>query len=118
MPRARRGLLHVGIKGHVLALDRSSGVEVWRTKLDGVRMRMHDFVHLHRDTDDLYASYNGEVFCLDPATGAVRWRNNLKGLGTGLTSMLSDASPRRESGPLSLIEQHRRNEAARHSGAS
>ena len=81
MPRPRKGLLHVGIKDHVLALDLDPDVEVWRTKLEGVRMRTQAFVHLQRDANALYASYSGEIFCLDPATGAVRWHNQLTGLG-------------------------------------
>jgi outer membrane protein assembly factor BamB len=118
MPRPRPGLLHVGIKGHVLALDRHTGVEQWRTKLEGVRLRTHDFVHLHRDADNLYASYNGEIFCLDPKTGTVRWHNRLDRLGTGVTSLLSDAAPANGDAPLGLLEQERRARAARNSAAA
>ena len=117
MRRRRAGMLHVGIKGHVLALDRATGAELWRTKLEGVRMRAHDFVHLHRDADALYASYNGEVFCLDPATGTVRWKNDLRGLGTGVTSLLSDEPGIAEEGPVSLAEAERRVRASRRQGA-
>ena len=90
MPRARVEPLYVGIKGHVIAMQQDTGVELWRTKLEGARMRAHDFVHLLRDRDSLFASYNGEVYCLDPKTGEVRWHNQLRGLGTGLTSLDSD----------------------------
>ena len=46
MARRRGGVLFVGIKGHVVALDRATGGELWRTKLEGVRMKIHDFVYV------------------------------------------------------------------------
>ena len=112
MPRARGGLLYLGIKGHVVAVDRATGQERWRTKLGGVRMRTSDFVHLHQEDDALFAAFSGEVFCLDPATGSVRWHNQLTGLGTGLVSMATDAPPRTRTAPVTLFEQKRRAEAA------
>lgn len=118
MPRRRETLVFVGIKGHVLALDSATGAERWRTKLEGVRMRASSFVHLHRDADNLYATYNGELFCLEPASGMVRWHNQLTGLGTGLASVLSDAPSRVESGPASLFEEQRREDARRSSSAT
>ena len=118
MPRRRETLLFVGIKGQVLALDAATGGERWRTKLEGVRMRASSFVHLHRDADHLYATYNGELFCLDPASGMVRWHNQLTGLGTGLASLLSDSPTRTESGPVTLFEEKRREDARRSSSAA
>ena len=112
MARARGGQLYLGIKGHVVAVDRATGEERWRTKLAGVRMRTHDFVHLHRDGDAIFASFSGEVFCLDPKSGAVRWHNQLTGLGTGIVAMATDARSE-ASGPATLFEeQHRRDAAA------
>ena len=87
MPRDEIVLVYIGLKGTVVALERASGVERWRTKLKGL-----SFVSLHRDDRYLYAGTSGELFCLDPGTGAVVWRNKLKGLGFGLVSMLSDAA--------------------------
>ena len=91
MPRARGGPLYLGIKGHVIAVDRATGQERWRTKLSGVRMRTSDFVYLHRDGDDLFATFSGELFCLDPRSGTVRWHNQLTGLGTGIVTLATDA---------------------------
>ena len=53
----------------MLALDRATGAEVWRTKLPRVRLRMSDFVGLAQDGDAVFATHSGEVFCLDAATG-------------------------------------------------
>lgn len=88
-------LLYVGIKHTVLALDRATGAEVWRTKLEKIRLRVNDFVGLSLDGDDLFATCGGELFCLDAKTGAVKWHNPLRKLGVGVVSVLpaSSATP-------------------------
>ena len=111
MARPRGGLLYLGIKGHVLAVDRDTGEERWRTKLQGVTMRAHEFVHLHRDGDALFAAYSGEVFCLDPRSGTVRWHNKLSRLGTGVVGMATDA-PGAGNGPATLYAETQRRDAA------
>ena len=87
MPRPAPGLVYVGIRGTVVALDRRDGSEVWRTPLKGSQ-----FACVHRDGDLLFATAGGEFFCLDPKTGAMLWRNPLKGLGLGLTSIAGESS--------------------------
>ena len=86
----------------MLALDRATGQEVWRTKLKG------DFVNVASLDGDLYAATAGELFCLDPATGQVRWHNPLKGMGHGLITI---ASP---SGQQAVVirEKQQQDEAA------
>jgi outer membrane protein assembly factor BamB len=74
-------LLIVGIAGCVVALDRATGEEIWRTRLKG------DFANVALIDDALYAAASGELYCLDPATGRVRWNNPLKGLGRGLVTI-------------------------------
>ena len=64
-------VLFIGIGGRVLALDRRTGAEIWRTKVKGATST----VILHRDGDQLYASASGELFCLDPATGEITFAN-------------------------------------------
>lgn len=118
MPRTPDRLLYVGIKGHVLALDRATGAEVWRTKLEGLRMRASDFVHLSLDDDQLYAATSGELYCLDRRTGMVRWHNQLTGLGTGLVSMVSDGPPAGDAGPASLLARAKLDQAARRAAAT
>jgi hypothetical protein len=79
---AQQTLVYIGISGNVLALDKSTGQEVWRTALKG-----RDFVNVAWQDGNLYATAKGELFCLDPGTGHIRWQNPLKGLGTGLITI-------------------------------
>ncbi|HXG44261.1 MAG TPA: PQQ-binding-like beta-propeller repeat protein [Gemmatimonadales bacterium] len=74
--------IYVGAGGHVVALDRTTGAEMWRTRLKA------GLVNLACDEHRLYAAAQGQLFCLDPATGAVLWRNPLRRLGLGLVSIL------------------------------
>ncbi|HVM75301.1 MAG TPA: PQQ-binding-like beta-propeller repeat protein [Candidatus Saccharimonadales bacterium] len=78
-------LLFIGIKGSVIAIDRASGQEVWRSKLKG-----SDFVNVVLEDGELFAAAHGELFCLDAATGSIRWHNPLKGLGWGLVTIAGD----------------------------
>jgi outer membrane protein assembly factor BamB len=98
---ARSNLLYIGIKGTVLALDRATGREVWRTPLKG-----SDFVNVALVDGELYATSRGELFCLDTATGKIRWNNPLTGLGWGLVSMAS------ADGQAVLLQEKRRQEQA------
>ena len=79
--------IYLGVRGTVVALDRVSGAELWRTPLKG-----WSFVNLALDGDCLLATTYGEIYCLDPASGHVRWSNPLRGLGYGLVS-IAGASP-------------------------
>ena len=112
MARARGGALYLGIKGHVIAVDRATGEERWRTKLTGVTMRTSDFVHLVRDGDLLVAAYNGEVYCLDPKSGEVRWHNKLSKLGTGLVSIVGEGGRGADDATLTLFAEKQRQDAA------
>jgi outer membrane protein assembly factor BamB len=75
-------LVFVGVKGTVVALEKSSGSEVWRTPLG-----TSHFVNLVLDGDALYAGSRGKIYCLSASSGAIRWKNDLKGLGFGLVSI-------------------------------
>lgn len=88
MPRDPKTLIFVGIKSSILALDESSGAEVWRTKLKG-----SDFVTVLWDGEALLAANGGEVFRVDPQSGALIWHNELKGLGRGVVSLGSTRAP-------------------------
>ena len=79
---AQQALVYIGIKGTVVALDRETGMEVWRTPLAGM-----DFVNVAIVGADLFASARGEVYALEPGTGAIRWHNPLKGLGRGILTI-------------------------------
>jgi len=91
MARPRAGIVYIGLKATVIALDRRTGAEVWRTPLKGGVGRSNSFVSLQRDGDILYAGVGGELWALDPKGGAVLWHNPLKGLGYGIPSILGDS---------------------------
>ena len=79
MPRHRDlERLFIGVGDHAVAIDPSSGKELWRTKLKG-----SSFVTIHVSGDRLYAGAGGELFGLDQSTGEILWQNKLKGLGLG-----------------------------------
>src|SRR5690242_15731667 len=107
---AQRNLLYVGIKGTVLALDRATGQEAWRTEL----MRS-EFVNLVLHDADLYAATAGELFCLDSTTGQIRWHNQLKGLGRGLISIAESGS---QQSFIAREKQRRDEEAAAAAGTA
>lgn len=79
---ANSNLVFIGIKGTVLALDRETGREVWKTLLKG-----STFVNVVLDDDALIATTKGVVFCLDAANGNIRWKNSLPGFGWGLATI-------------------------------
>jgi outer membrane protein assembly factor BamB len=79
LPRDR---IFVGASGHLVALEGTTGREVWRTKLRG-----RGFVNAGLVETRLLAATGGHLFCLDPVTGAIVWENELKGLGYGLMSL-------------------------------
>lgn len=89
MPAESNEIVHIGIKGTALALDRLTGAEIWRTPLKGA-----GFVNLVLDGGDLFATTKGEVFCLDPVNGQIRWNNPMRGMGLGLATIATPgASP-------------------------
>ncbi|MCF7957027.1 MAG: PQQ-like beta-propeller repeat protein [Phycisphaerae bacterium] len=68
-------VLYVGIKGHVVAIDKRSGQELWRTKLGG-----YSLVNILVDTEMVFAYAKGHVFGLT-FNGEVLWDNGMPGLG-------------------------------------
>ncbi|SPE42834.1 Pyrrolo-quinoline quinone [Candidatus Sulfopaludibacter sp. SbA3] len=93
MPQAN--VIYLGVKGSVVALDRATGTEVWRTRLKG-----SGFVNCVLEQGQLYATTRGEIFRLDPTNGQIVWNNPLSGLGLGLvtvgTAVPSQAVPMEE----------------------
>jgi outer membrane protein assembly factor BamB len=116
MPRPRAGIVYVGLKSSVVALDRRTGMEVWRTPLKGGVGRSSHFVNLQRDGDVLYAGIGGEVFALDPKTGTLIWHNPLKGFGYGIPSILGDSEIATNSGLPAAADAKRRADAAAAAG--
>jgi outer membrane protein assembly factor BamB len=97
-------LVFIGIAGTVVALDRATGTEIWRSPLKG-----GDFVNVALQGGELYATAKGELFCLDPSTGHIRWNNPLKGFGTGLMTI---ATPGTQQAVVMGEKKRRDDEAA------
>ena len=74
--------IFVGIKGEVLALERSTGTTQWRSELKG-----SDFVNVTLHGGDLFAASKGRLYRLDPGSGAILWCNELPGLGWGVMTI-------------------------------
>jgi outer membrane protein assembly factor BamB len=55
----KTNLVFLGIKGSVLALDKTTGQRVWEKKLRG-----GSFVTLLVEKDQILAGAQGEIFCL------------------------------------------------------
>ena len=99
-------LVFVGIGSSVVALNRTTGEQVWT-----VRVKGYDFVNVVLDGSRLLATSCGEIFCLDPLTGSILWHNPLKGYGTGLATIATDLN-RGGGNAAALAEKRRRDEAA------
>ena len=99
----------LGVHGKVVALDRTTGQEVWSRKLAG-----SDFVNLLVDHDRIIATSKGEVFCLDVATGQLLWKNDLPGMGWGLITIATASG----STPIGPPSQKRRQDEAAATAAS
>jgi outer membrane protein assembly factor BamB len=72
-------LVYLGIKHSVVALDRETGREVWRTKLPSAGQ----IVTVLCDGRNVFAGSSGKFYCLS-LDGALLWQNELPGLGYGL----------------------------------
>lgn len=94
----------LGIHGSVVALDKTTGAQVWATKLKGI-----GFVNLILTEDEVYATTKGEVFCLDPVTGKILWQNPLRGMGLGLVCIAASGS---QPNPAAAMQQKKNQEAA------
>lgn len=112
MARRNASLIYVGIKGHVLAFDRRSGAEVWRTELPARYKSSNAIVSLLSDAEGLFATCAGEVFALDPRSGALLWHDPLKGLGTGVAIFASPSADANQTAAIAAAEAARRAAAA------
>jgi outer membrane protein assembly factor BamB len=77
-----KDVLYIGIGRHVVAIQMSTGQELWRTKLK----MSASYTTITVRPEGIFAGANGHLFCLDPATGAIRLRNALDGLGHSIIS--------------------------------
>jgi hypothetical protein len=108
-------LLFVGTHGHVVAVNKFTGKETWRTSLPSTGWSI---VALLVEEGVLYAASKGHVFALDPASGAIFWENPLPGLGSDHSCLATMKQRGDEHGnPIPQIEQSQI-DAARHSANS
>jgi outer membrane protein assembly factor BamB len=75
-------LIFVGIKGTAIALERTTGKQVWATHLKG-----SNFVNVLLQGEQVLATTSGEVFCLNALNGDPLWNNPLTGFGLGLATI-------------------------------
>ena len=99
MARLLSGLVYIGIKTSVLALDRKTGEVRWTVKLPVkfAGSSVGGLANVFCDGDALFASAAGEIFCLDPKTRGIVWQNQLRKMGTGFVSIASEAGGQRSS---------------------
>lgn len=71
--------LFIGIKGHVICLDKETGKSIWTIKLRS----SSSVTNVHFEGEYLFASTKGHLYCLNPADGSEKWTNPLNGFGNG-----------------------------------
>jgi outer membrane protein assembly factor BamB len=94
MARLQAGVVYVGIKTSVLALDRKTGEIAWAVKLP-VKYggtTVSGLANVWCEPDALFAACAGEIFCLDPKSGTIIWHNLLKKMGTGFVSIATEGA--------------------------
>jgi outer membrane protein assembly factor BamB len=101
-------LLLIATKGLVVALRKSDGRELWRTRLPG----MAYFVTLLVDPPHAFAHTRGEVHCLDLASGQIIWTNNLPNTGYHLASLAIAGSSAPDSAAIAAIIAQQQQAAA------
>jgi hypothetical protein len=75
--------LFIGSNGFVAAIELSSGVELWRTKLKPGVLSATNYadVAVLDHEEKVFAGCNGHLFCLDARSGEILWHNELDGMG-------------------------------------
>jgi outer membrane protein assembly factor BamB len=100
-------LVFIGIKGSVVALNRTTGEQVWATHLKGM-----NFVNVIVEDDRVLAGCHGEIYCLDSLTGDALWHNRLKGHGIGLATIATENNPGNGQSAAMAEKRHQDQQAA------
>jgi outer membrane protein assembly factor BamB len=87
MARQKAQPIIIGVGGHAVCINGSTGEELWRTKLKG-----SSFVTVQHEGDRVLVGASGELFCLDARTGSLIWHNKLKGLGLGVVAFTGSSA--------------------------
>lgn len=84
--------LYLGGRGWVIALDKATGAEIWRTSIKTGWFRLGgSFVNLVEGAEFLFAIYGGHVNCLSKTDGTILWQQGVRDLGSSLISLAVDA---------------------------
>lgn len=94
--------LFLGTSGHVSAVDRETGREVWRVSLPSTG---YHIVSLLVDRGCVFAASKGYLFCLEAATGKILWNNTMPGLGHRHVYLAAQGAPQGDSALLGAIHQ-------------
>lgn len=71
--------LFIGVKGHVVCIRKTDGVELWRKHLIG-----SDTTSVCVEDGKIFAGTRGRLFRLDIQNGEIEWINELPKLGLGM----------------------------------
>ena len=71
--------LIIGIKGHVVCLNKQTGDRLWHTKLKTTS----GITNVSVDDEFVYAYSSGHLYCLSTESGEIQWHNPLTGMGYG-----------------------------------
>ena len=99
--------LYIGVKGHVVCLDKRTGKELWKTHLKSsglTNLVIHD--------DLIVAHTKGELYALKMTDGAILWNNPLDGMGYGHCLIATSSQ-----NTVSILAQHQSEQAAASGGA-
>lgn len=77
--------LFLGINNHVVCLNKTTGKQLWKTKL-----RSSTITNVYYEADNIFAYSGGHLFCLAASSGTIVWENPLRGLGYGTCIIASE----------------------------
>lgn len=85
-----QNVVYLGVKAHVVAIDKNTGATLWQTKLKGGFAGGERFVTILAEENRVFAHTCGELFCLDAVSGRMLWNNRLEGLSYDIASLATD----------------------------
>ena len=105
-------ILYLGVKAHVVAIDKTTGATLWQTKLSGETVAGERFVSLLVHEGRVFAHTYGELFCLDQQTGAILWQNGLEGLGYDIATLAVEGAPGSSAQLMAALQKKKSSDAA------
>ena len=79
--------LYIGLYGSVVCLEKSTGKELWSTKL-----KSRYLTNLIHEENYIFAYTAGHLFCLSADFGKILWENKLPGYGYGACIFASNST--------------------------